>query len=74
VLCVYSVSAVQRLDGVLNINEWLIQNGYLSVKDYPGKPVSIDEADVDWPGTKAWAMGETGQIHVNLRGREKMIL
>jgi predicted AlkP superfamily phosphohydrolase/phosphomutase len=71
VLCVYSVSAVQRLDGIFNINEWLIEKGYLTVKEYPVKPLSIKKVDVDWSGTKAWAMGETGQIHVNLKGREK---
>ena len=71
VLFVYSVSAVHRLDGIFNLNEWLIQKGYLSVKDYPGEPASVDKVDVDWSGTKAWAMGETGQIHVNLKGREK---
>ncbi len=71
VLCVYSVSAVLRLDGIINMNEWLIEKGYLCVKEYPMGPAPIEEVDVDWSATKAWAMGGTGQIHVNLKGREK---
>jgi predicted AlkP superfamily phosphohydrolase/phosphomutase len=68
---VYSVSAVKQLDGIINLNEWLIEEGYLSVKEYPREPASIEEAVVDWPKTKAWAMGDTGRIYVNLKGREK---
>jgi predicted AlkP superfamily phosphohydrolase/phosphomutase len=71
VICVYSVSAVQRLDGIINLNEWLLEKGYLSVKEYPAAPASVEELDVDWSETKAWAMGETGQIYINLKGREE---
>ena len=62
--------AGEARSGVFNLNEWLIGKGYLSVKNYPAKPVSIGGVDVDWSDTKAWAMGEGGQIYVNLKGRE----
>ena len=71
VLCLFSVSSVQRLDGMVNLNEWLIQKGYLKLKAYPDGPVSLEEAQVDWSATKAWAMGETGQIYINVKGKEK---
>jgi predicted AlkP superfamily phosphohydrolase/phosphomutase len=71
VLCLFSVSAVQRLDGIVHLNEWLIEKGYLSLKEYPKGPTPLEEAHVDWARTKAWAMGETGQVYVNLKGREK---
>jgi predicted AlkP superfamily phosphohydrolase/phosphomutase len=71
VLCLFSVSSVQRLDGIINLNEWLIQKGYLKLKVYPDGPVPLEEAQVDWSATKAWAMGETGQVYINVKGREK---
>ncbi len=71
VLCLFSVSAVQRLDGIIHLNEWLIEKGYLRLKEYPNKPTPLEEVHVDWPRTKTWAMGETGQIYLNLKGREK---
>ena len=71
VLCLLSVSSVQSLDGILNLNEWLIQKGYLRLKEYPNGPITLEEAQVKWSHTKAWAMGETGQVFVNVKGREK---
>jgi|GEM_PF-619102 len=71
VLCLLSVSSVQRLDGILNLNEWLIQRGYLKLKEYPKGPITLEEAQVKWSHTKAWAMGETGQVYVNVKAREK---
>jgi predicted AlkP superfamily phosphohydrolase/phosphomutase len=70
VLLLYSVSSVRRLDGIFNLNEWFLERGYLSVKNYPSEASSLDNVQVDWAGTKAWAMGETGQIFLNLQGRE----
>jgi predicted AlkP superfamily phosphohydrolase/phosphomutase len=71
VLCLFSVSSVQRLEGILNLNEWLIDRGYLKLKSYPGAPVSLEEVQVDWSHTKAWAMGGNGQVYINVKGREK---
>ena len=52
----------------LNVNTWLRDRGYL-VQTRP----STDEQDffpnVDWSKSRAYALG-TGQIYVNLRGRE----
>jgi len=71
VLCLFSISAVQRLEGIINLNEWLIEKGYLNLKEYPKRPTPLEEAHVDWSETKAWAMGETGQVYINLKGKEK---
>lgn len=73
VLLVHSVYGVQRLNGRININEWLIQNGYMTLKYYPSQPslFNILSTDcVDWSRTKAWAEGSNGQIFINLKGRE----
>jgi predicted AlkP superfamily phosphohydrolase/phosphomutase len=54
----------------LNVNTWLRDRGYLVQGSVP--PGREDEdffPGVDWTRTRAYALG-TGQIYVNLRGRE----
>lgn len=54
----------------LNVNQWLRQQGLLALN---AKAVSSDReflTDVDWTKTAAYAIG-TGQIYLNLRGRER---
>lgn len=70
-LIVLSDHSVQRLDGRINLNEWLIQEGYLCLRRRPEGLVPLTKADVDWGKTRAWATGYTGQIYVNLKGRER---
>jgi predicted AlkP superfamily phosphohydrolase/phosphomutase len=53
----------------LNLNGWLYQNGYLSLKS--GKTESGDWfEDVDWSRTRAYTMGLNG-LYLNLKGRER---
>ncbi len=53
----------------LNLNAWLHQNGYLSLK--PGKSESGDWfEDVDWSRTRAYTMGLNG-LYLNLAQRER---
>jgi predicted AlkP superfamily phosphohydrolase/phosphomutase len=52
----------------VNLNSWLHQHGYLTLKD--GSDGSSEWLrDVDWSKTKAYALGLTG-LFLNLRGRE----
>ena len=52
----------------VNLNAWLHQNGYLSLR--PGRNQSEEWLDgVDWNRTRAFALGLTG-LFINLRGRE----
>ncbi len=71
VLCIFSVSSVEPRAGIFNLNEWLLERGYLHLKDRPVGPTPLEELDVDWSKTVCWAMGRAGQIYVNLKGREK---
>ena len=53
----------------VNLNRWLLQQGYLTLHS------NIDQEkftlkDVDWQKTSAYAMGLNG-IYLNLKGREK---
>ncbi len=52
----------------ININTWLHQNGYLTLKN---DDRTIDYfRNVDWEKTKAYALGLAG-IYLNIQGREK---
>lgn len=48
----------------LNVNRWLVDQGYLTLK-----PGGRSLADADWSKSRAYALG-TGQIYINLSGRE----
>jgi len=65
---------VQRLDGRININEWLISKGYMVLKEGAEKPTiqtSLAKLPIDWAKTTAWGTGYQGQIYLNVKGREK---
>jgi predicted AlkP superfamily phosphohydrolase/phosphomutase len=52
----------------VNLNAWLLKNGYLALK--PGTDGSTEWLrDVDWSKTKAYALGLTGMFF-NVKGRE----
>jgi len=61
----------------VNLNTWLVQNGYMTLKGQQGADKKLADLfgggtfweNVDWSGTRAYAMG-IGQIYFNLRGRE----
>jgi predicted AlkP superfamily phosphohydrolase/phosphomutase len=69
-LVVHSDHSVQRLDGRINLNEWLAREGYLQLHSRPSSPTPLKDCRVDWSKTIAWATGYTGQIYLNMKGRE----
>lgn len=53
----------------VNLNSWLLQNGYLALK--PGvEPGGEWLQDVDWSRTRAYTLGLNG-LYLNLEGRER---
>ena len=59
------------LKGGICFNEWLIKNGYLTLKSYPKTSTPIAKAEIDWSKTKAWGDGGYyGRLFMNVRGRE----
>jgi predicted AlkP superfamily phosphohydrolase/phosphomutase len=54
----------------VNINSWLLQNGYLFLKDEAAQTSGEYFEGVDWSRTKAFALGLTG-LFINRAGREK---
>lgn len=68
---VVSDHGAKRMDGGICINEWLIQEGYLTLKESPGGVVPLEKAGVDWERTVAWgAGGYYGRLFLNVKGRE----
>jgi len=63
-LVVLSDHGFEGFERGLNVNRWLVEQGYLTLK-----PGGRSLADADWSKSRAYALG-TGQIYLNLRGRE----
>jgi predicted AlkP superfamily phosphohydrolase/phosphomutase len=61
----------------VNLNTWLVQNGYMALKGQDVKDKKLSDLfgggtfweNVDWSRTRAYAMG-IGQVYFNLRSRE----
>jgi len=54
----------------LHLNTWLLEEGYLAVKDPDLANAPGLFQNVDWSKTKAYGLGLNG-LYINLRGREK---
>jgi predicted AlkP superfamily phosphohydrolase/phosphomutase len=68
---VVSDHGARPLMGGICLNEWLIQSGYLVLKEMPSEPTSLDDVEVDWSRTQAWgAGGYYGRVFLNVQGRE----
>ncbi len=68
---VVSDHGTKGMVGGVCLNEWLIQKGYLVLKEYPAKPAPLEKLAVDWKRTRAWgAGGYYGRLSVNVAGRE----
>ncbi len=62
----------------VNLNTWLVQNGYMAFQGQEGPKKGLEDLfnrgghfweGGDWPKTRAYAVG-LGQIYFNLKGRE----
>jgi predicted AlkP superfamily phosphohydrolase/phosphomutase len=63
-----------------NTNTWLVENGYMALKNPNAKEQTFNLQElfgqgsffpnVDWSRTRAYALG-LGQVYLNLKGREK---
>jgi predicted AlkP superfamily phosphohydrolase/phosphomutase len=57
--------------GGLCFNDWLIQEGYLVLKEPVREITPIADADIDWSRTVAWGDGGYyGRCFLNIKGRE----
>jgi predicted AlkP superfamily phosphohydrolase/phosphomutase len=70
-LLVVSDHGARKMEGGICVNEWMLQEGYLTLEEYPSSVVPFNKVKVDWSKTKAW--GEGGyysRIFLNVQGRE----
>ncbi|ADC66538.1 type I phosphodiesterase/nucleotide pyrophosphatase [Ferroglobus placidus DSM 10642] len=73
---VVSDHGVKRMKGAFAVNQWLIEEGYLKIRNpeilEKRAGVKFEELDVDWNKTVAWAWGGYySRIFLNVEGREK---
>jgi predicted AlkP superfamily phosphohydrolase/phosphomutase len=54
---------------VMHLNNWLEENGYLTLKDPSRRDLGVYR-NVDWSRTRAYGLGLNG-LYINLRGRER---
>jgi predicted AlkP superfamily phosphohydrolase/phosphomutase len=68
---VLSDHGAKRIDGGICVNEWLRQEGYLTLLEEPAEPTALKPDLIDWSKTIAW--GEGGyycRLFLNVAGRE----
>lgn len=71
-LVLHSDHSVQRLDGRVCLNDWLVEEGYMKLKEPITELTPLRKAvdKIDWANTMAFATGYTGQLYLNVKGRE----
>jgi predicted AlkP superfamily phosphohydrolase/phosphomutase len=68
---VVSDHGARPLDGGFCVNEWLLQEGFLTLHHPPQGVTPFDRLDVDWGRTRAWSTGGYyGRVFLNVEGRE----
>jgi predicted AlkP superfamily phosphohydrolase/phosphomutase len=59
------------MKGAFCVNEWLIREGLLVLKEYPTSVTDLGKCQVDWDKTTAWGWGGYyARIFLNVQGRE----
>ncbi len=53
-----------------NLNTWLLNNGYITLKDGTSSDATEPFVGVDWSHTRAYGLGLNG-LYLNLKGRER---
>jgi predicted AlkP superfamily phosphohydrolase/phosphomutase len=68
---VCSDHGAKRMDGSFNVNDWLLQTGYLTLSQPVTEPTEVKKAPIDWSRTKAWGLGGYyARVFLNVQGRE----
>ncbi len=72
IVLVVSDHGAKTMHGGIAVNEWLIRNGWLVLKDEaPNKITPFEKVEVDWSKTRAWGSGGYyGRVFLNVAGRE----
>ncbi len=72
IVLLVSDHGAKAMKGCFCVNDWLIQNNYLSLNSKPSPGTRLEDADINWSKTKAWGWGGYyARIFFNVKGREK---
>ncbi len=69
-LLVLSDHGFAPYDRSFNLNTWLLNHGYITLKSEPNPDQDQAFANVDWSHTRAYGLGLNG-LYLNLKGRER---
>ena len=70
-MLVVSDHGARTMIGGLALNQWLLEQGYLVLKEAPPQPIRLSPAMINWSRTRAWGEGGYyGRIFLNVAGRE----
>jgi len=68
---IVSDHGAKRMEGGFCFNDWLIQQGYLTLKEPLKQPKMLKNSDIDFTKTKVWGSGGYyGRLFINVIGRE----
>ncbi len=72
IIVVASDHGAKAMKGAFVVNQWLIEEGYLRLKEKPKKKgIDLSGEMIDWEHTIAWGWGGYyARIFINLKGRE----
>ncbi len=72
IIVVASDHGAKAMKGAFVVNQWLIEEGYLKLKEEPKKAgIDLGADMIDWEHTIAWGWGGYyARIFINLKGRE----
>lgn len=74
-IIIVSDHGIKRMKGAFSINQWMIDEGLLKIKNpeilKSGKQVKFKDLDVDWSSTVAWGWGGYySRVFLNVKDRE----
>lgn len=62
---------MRKMEGRINLNDFLIKEGYLVLRDKPQQLTKFKMNDVNWSKTKAYAIGSyQGRVYFNVKGKD----
>lgn len=68
---VVSDHGIQTMIGGICVNQWLINEGLLAIKEKPLEVTKLSNDNITWEKTTAWASGGYyGRLFLNVKGRE----
>ncbi len=68
---IVSDHGAKAMKGGFCFNDWLIKQGYLTLKTPADSPRKITNDDIDWSKTKVWGSGGYyGRLFINVESRE----